>query len=54
MMSNLVTFGVLAAILLVALVMFARRQQRRLRDLDSLPRRAGSAPPGAPPFEPRF
>ncbi len=54
MMSNLVTFGVLAAILLVALVMFARRQQRRLRDLDSLPRRAGSAPPGGPPFEPRF
>ena len=54
MMSNLVTFGVLAAILLVTLVLFARRHQRRLRDLESAPRRAGSAPPGAPPFEPRF
>ena len=54
MLSNLVTFGVLAAILLAALVMFARRHQRRLRDLDSVPRRAGSTPPGAPPFEPRF
>jgi hypothetical protein len=54
MVSNLVTVGVLAAILLVALVMFARRQQRRLRDLDLVSRRAGSAPPGAPPFEPRF
>ena len=54
MLSNLVTFGVLAAILVVALVTYARRHQRRLRDLDSLPRRAGSAPPGAVPFEPRF
>jgi hypothetical protein len=54
MMSNLVTFGVFALILFVALLMLARRRQRRLRDLDSVPRRAGNAPPDAPPFEPRF
>lgn len=54
MLGNLVTFGVFALILFVALLMLARRRQRRLREVDSVPRRAGSGPPDATPFEPRF
>jgi len=54
MVSNLVILGILAATMVAALVTIVVRQHRRLRDLDSQVRRAGSERPEAPPFEPRF
>jgi hypothetical protein len=54
MVSNLVILGILAATMVVALVTIVVRQHRRLRDLDSQVRRAGSERPQAPQFEPRF